>query len=48
MDELLTIVCTTTLVFVVQQFLSWTLSKLKSNRRKKRKEQNRVVLRKEN
>ena len=48
MEDIFTIIGSTVLVFTITEFLKWLLRKLKSWRLKKRKEQRRAVLRKEN
>ena len=38
MQDIMTIVATTTLVFTIQQFLTWAFNKLKGKRKTKGKE----------
>ena len=43
MEDILTIVGSTVLVFTVTEFLRWILKKIKSWNRKKRKERRRAI-----
>ena len=45
MEDILTIVGSTVLVFTITEILKWLLKKFKFWRRKKRKERSRAVLR---
>ena len=45
MEDILTIVGSTVLVFTVTQILTWVLNKFKARRKRKRKERSRAVLR---
>ena len=48
MENLLTIIGSTVLVFSITELLKWLLKKIKFLFKKKRKERGRAVLRKEN